>query len=82
MNNNYHKNTSNLVNLNKADREKLARVHGIGKEMADAIIKYRDEHNGFKSLDEIDGIEGFDHIVAEKFKKNVYLGIFSSKTTR
>ncbi|HEX3018844.1 MAG TPA: helix-hairpin-helix domain-containing protein [Chitinispirillaceae bacterium] len=71
---------SHLVNLNNADMEKLSRVQGIGKEMAMALIKYREKHHGFRNLDEIETVEGFDHLVAEKLKRSVYLGKLPVKT--
>ncbi len=70
----YRENASHLVNLNNADMEKLSRVQGIGKEMAQALINYREKHHGFRSLDEIEKVDGFNHLIAEKLKKNVYLG--------
>ncbi len=75
----YRENASQLVNLNNADMEKLSRVQGIGKEMAQALIRYRDKHHGFRSLDEIENVEGFDHLIAEKLKRNVYLGKLPGK---
>lgn len=78
----YREHASSLVNLNSADREKLSRVQGIGKEMADALIKYRNEHHGFKNLDEIENIEGFNHLVAEKVKRNVYIGKLPSQNKK
>lgn len=63
----------NMVNINKADREKLARIAGIGGPLADEIIRYREEHGGFKTLDELDKVPGFDHVAAEKVKRNTYI---------
>ena len=37
------------ININKASREELQQISGIGNEMADAIIRYRDVHGGFKN---------------------------------
>ncbi|MDG5815605.1 helix-hairpin-helix domain-containing protein [Chitinispirillales bacterium ANBcel5] len=64
----------NLVNLNKANKEKLSRIAGMGKIHAMELIRYREKHGGFKKLDEIDSISGFDTILAEKVKKNLYIG--------
>ena len=33
--------------------------------MAQALIKYREKHHGFRSLDEIENVDGFDHLTAE-----------------
>lgn len=75
----YRQNASHLVNINSANREKLSRLQGIGKDMADALIRYREEHQGFHNLDEIDQVSGFNHDIAEKLKRNVYIGKFHER---
>lgn len=58
-------------NLNKASKEDiLANVSGIGDEMADAVVRYRDEHHGFKNLDEIKQVPGISETRAEKLREN------------
>ena len=46
------------VLLNKANTEQLASIKGIGKKRAAAIIKYRDTHGQFNSLDQLTNIRG------------------------
>lgn len=47
------------INLNKADVSMLTgSFKGIGKKRAEAIIAYRDSHQGFKSIDELAEVKG------------------------
>ena len=51
---------SHKININKADINILVgSVKGIGRKRAQAIIAYREEHKGFKSLDELADVKGF-----------------------
>lgn len=51
---------SRKIDLNKADANALTgSFKGIGKKRAEAIVAYRTEHNGFKSLEEFSQIKGF-----------------------
>jgi competence ComEA-like helix-hairpin-helix protein len=44
--------------LNRADRDELILVPGIGPAAAESIVKNRDERGGFKSLDELSDMTG------------------------
>ncbi|KTD21985.1 competence protein ComEA [Legionella lansingensis] len=47
------------INLNKADVHNLANsVKGIGQKRAQAIVKYREEHGAFKSIEELSQVRG------------------------
>ncbi len=51
---------SNKIDLNKADLSVLTgSFKGIGKKRAEAIIAYRESHQGFKSIEEFADIKGF-----------------------
>jgi competence protein ComEA len=51
--------TAPKINLNTADITMLSTsMKGIGKKRAEAIIKYRETHDGFKSLDELAYVPG------------------------
>ena len=47
------------INLNTADVKTLSKsVKGIGAKRAEAIIKYREAHQGFKSVAELANVPG------------------------
>lgn len=46
------------VNLNTANQAELESLPGIGESKAAAIIQYRADHGGFKSVDELDNVSG------------------------
>jgi competence protein ComEA len=46
------------IHLSTATPEQLDEVDGIGPTLAERIIEYRDEHGGFRSVDELAEVEG------------------------
>ena len=46
------------IDLNEADVYTLQRLPGIGEKRARAIVAFREEHGPFRSLEELDGVEG------------------------
>ena len=56
------------ININQASREELMTLSGIGEAKADAIIRYRDAHGGFKSPEELMEVEGIKEGVFQKVK--------------
>lgn len=59
------------VNLNTATREELMTLAGIGESKADSIIRYREEHGRFQSIEEIKQIEGIKDGVFQKIKEMI-----------
>ena len=59
------------VNLNTADADTLCTLPGIGPELADSIIAYREEHNGFTVPSELMNISGIGSATYEKLKAYV-----------
>jgi competence protein ComEA len=57
---------SDKVNINTADMEQLMTLTGIGEAKAKSIITYREDHNGFKSIEEIKNINGIKDSVFQK----------------
>lgn len=56
------------VNLNLASKEELMTLPGVGESKADSIISYREEHNGFGSIEEIMEITGIKEGLFNKVK--------------
>ena len=59
------------INLNTADKAALESISGIGPAKANAIIKYREEHGSFKSVDELLNIKGVGPKILESIKDQV-----------
>lgn len=59
---------ADVVDLNNATQQELESIHGIGPAKASAIIEYRTQHGGFKSLDELDNVPGFGPKHVEKMR--------------
>ena len=47
-----------MVNLNQADLTQLMTLPGIGEVKAQAVIRYRQEHNGFQTIEELLQVNG------------------------
>lgn len=58
-----------IININDADLSKLKEIPGIGDVKANAIILYREENGGFKSIEEIKKVDGIGEKTFEKIKK-------------
>lgn len=57
-----------IINLNTATKEQLCRITGIGDKKADLILKYRQEHGSFNSVDDLKNINGFGEKTVTKLK--------------
>lgn len=56
------------ININLAPLEMLEQLPGIGATRAQDIIDYRQAHDGFKSIDEIQEVSGIGPATFEKLK--------------
>ena len=55
------------INLNKADVFVITgSVKGIGDKRAEAIVAYREAHQGFKSIDELAQVKGIGERFVER----------------
>ncbi len=72
-NNDNRKEENKKVSINNATKEELMTLSGIGESKADAIIKYRKENNGFKTIDELKNVSGIGESTFEKIKSNLTL---------
>ena len=64
-------NLDNLINLNMATIAELMTLPKIGEAKAKAIISYREENGGFKSIDELKNISGIGDALYEAIKTYV-----------
>lgn len=60
-----------LVSINKATKEQLMTLPGIGESKAEAILSYRQEYGGFGSVEEIMNISGIKEGVYLKIKDKI-----------
>lgn len=58
-----------LVNINTASAHKLQRLSGIGAAAASAIVEYREQNGGFKTVDEIVKVKGIGDKTLEKIRE-------------
>ncbi len=63
--------SSDLVNINTADAEKLATLKGIGPALAQRIIEYREQNGAFKTVDEIKNVRGIGDKKFATFKDKI-----------
>lgn len=62
---------NSTININTASKETLMTLNGIGESKAQAIIDYREEIGGFKSIDDIKNISGIGEKTLEKIKDKI-----------
>lgn len=62
------------VDLNTASQAELETVKGIGPAKAKAIIEFRKKSGGFKSVDDLDKVEGFGKKTVDSVRKEITVG--------
>jgi len=64
-------NANSLININKATKEELMNLSGIGEGKAVSIIEYRNSNGVFKSVEEIKNVSGIGDALFDKIKNNI-----------
>ncbi|MCH4193063.1 MAG: helix-hairpin-helix domain-containing protein [Butyrivibrio sp.] len=62
---------STLININTADEAGLCEIPGIGAGRAKDIISYRQEHGGFKKIEEIMQVGGIKEKLFNRIKDSI-----------
>lgn len=66
--------------VNKASKDELMKINGIGEKKADAIIKHR-KKAAFKSLEDLEQVKGVGPALVKNIKNDVYKKTTSKKST-
>ncbi len=65
------KDRSGLINVNTASKEELEKLPGIGKVIAERIIKYRKEHGFFSAPSDLLGVKGIGKKKLERIRSMI-----------
>lgn len=68
------KSAAGKININTASKNELKSLPRIGEKTAEAIIKYREEHGGFKSIEEIMNVKRIGPKTFEGLKDKITVG--------
>ena len=62
------------ININTANAEQISsNMTGVGDSKAKAIIEYRKSHGKFKSVNDLENVDGIGLKTVEKNKSNITL---------
>lgn len=64
----YQEEEDGKININTASKEELMTLPGVGESKASSIISYREEHGGFKAIEDIMLITGIKEGLFQKVK--------------
>ena len=71
---NQDSNKKGKIDLNTASVEQLQLLPGIGESIAQRIIEYRSQHNGFSAIEELIQIYGIGEKKFEQIKQYITIG--------
>lgn len=64
-------NKEEKVNINRASKEELMTLSGIGESRAEAILQYRTEQGTFASIEDLKNVSGIKDGIYEKIKDKI-----------
>ena len=66
------------VDLNRADSAELRQLPGIGPVLSEAIISWREEHGGFRTVEELQNVPGIGEKTLAGLRDYGYVGGLST----
>ncbi|MDD5449426.1 MAG: helix-hairpin-helix domain-containing protein [Candidatus Omnitrophica bacterium] len=60
-----------IIDINKASKDELARLKGIGPSLAEQIIKYREANGRFNDTEELKEVKGIGQAKYDSIKDNI-----------
>ena len=63
--------SAELINLNTASKEELMTLNGIGAARAEAILSYREQRGGFRTIEDIMKVPGIKNAAFQKIKDKI-----------
>lgn len=70
------------VDLNRADVVELASLPGVGPRLAERIVRDREEHGPFGSIDALDRVPGVGPATIERVAPRAVVGVAASVPSR
>lgn len=64
-------NQDGKININRASKEELMTLPGVGASRAESIIQYREEHGAFRQIEDIMQVSGIKEGLFEKIKDRI-----------
>ncbi len=58
--------------LNKATREQLEAINGIGPATAEKIVNYREEHGKYDNFDELKKVDGIKESIIHRLQEEKF----------
>ena len=66
-----HGDAHEKININTADVKSLMTLTGVGRSLAEKIVKYRDEHGLFKKPTDLRKVDGVGEALWEKNRERI-----------
>jgi len=66
--------STDTIDINRAEKEALMTLNGIGDSKADNIIAYREENGNFQTIEDIKNVSGIGEATFDNLKDFIHVG--------